>query len=106
MDKVVPQTPVMNGNQTAREWVLWFKSLVRESKDLPDTITVAASPFSYKALRDGMVVIHGGTISTISMTRAGWNLTLGATANPIPVRLGDVITVVYSSAPNMAFVAD
>lgn len=106
MDKVVPQTPVMRGDATAREWVLFFYSLVRKSKDAPDAITVTASPFVYQAPRDGLVIINGGSISAVSLSRGSWVQQMGANANPVPVRNGDILLVTYSSAPAMAFLAD
>ena len=106
MDRVVPQTPVMNGDRTAREWVLFFTSLVRTSKDAPDSITVTASPLAYTAPRDGIVIINGGTVSAVSLARGSWMQQMGANANPVPVRAGDVLLVTYSTAPSMAFLAN
>lgn len=106
MDKTVPRIPVMRGEQTAIEWMAFFRSLVRTSKDAPVAQTVGSSPASITAPADGILYIVGGTVSQVQITRTGWTLTCGPNANPVPVRTGDVITITYTSAPAVQFLAD
>lgn len=106
MDKTVPRIPVMRGEQTAIEWMAFFRSLVRRSKDAPVAHTVGASPAAITAMNDGAMYINGGTVAQVQVTRSGWTLDCGPNANPVPVRTGDVITITYTSAPAVQFLAD
>ena len=106
MDKTVPRIPVMRGEQTAIEWMAFFRSLVRRSKDAPMAQTVGASPAAITAPNDGAMFINGGTVSQVQLTRSGWTLNCGQNANPVPVRTGDVVTITYTVAPSVQFLSD
>lgn len=106
MDKIVPRVPVMNGTQTASEWFRFFQSLVRRSKDAPVSLTVGASPVALTISNDGVLFIVGGTVSQVNLTRYGNSFNCGANANPIIVRTGDIVTITYTVAPVVQFLAD
>ena len=68
-------------------------------------VTPGASPFAYTAATYGNLVIQGGTVSAITLTRPGGAaVTLGVTAGMFPVQANDVVTVTYSVAPTMTFI--
>lgn len=69
----------------------------------PKTVTVGASPFTYKAgVTDESVCLFGGTVSNV----ATGGVTLLTSSNAcIPVGANDNIVVTYSAAPNMSAVA-
>jgi hypothetical protein len=67
-------------------------------------ITVYPSPMAYTATSSGFVLIKGGTILSLSLTRAGYTVAINTNASTIPVAPGDVIGVTHSAAPIMTFV--
>jgi hypothetical protein len=67
-------------------------------------ITPTGSPFAYTAPANGSLIINGGTVSAITLTRPGDTaVTLGQTGGLVSVQAGDVVTVTYSVAPTMTF---
>ena len=81
-----------------------FFNLLAPIQPLKETaITVTASPFSYTAQSNGHVLVTGGTISAISLTRVSAHAT-GLTAGFIPVGNKDMVTVTYSVLPTMTFI--
>jgi len=69
------------------------------------TISVGGSPFAYTVPAYGNVVVQGGTVSAITLTRPGGAaVNIGVTAGIIPVQTGDIVTVTYSVAPTMTFI--
>lgn len=103
---LVPSIAVMQGDQTAREWVRFFTLLVRRSKAPPVTPAVGASPAAFTAPDDGTYYIVGGTVTDVNLARGTWSASIGANANPVRVLVGDVLTITYSVAPVVQFVAN
>lgn len=67
--------------------------------------TVGASPWSYTAPTYGSLVIQGGTVSAVTITRSGQSaVNIGVTAGMFYVQAGDVITITYSAAPTVIFI--
>lgn len=66
-------------------------------------VTVAASPFSYKAQADGVLSIVGGTVSAVAYIRQGVNTSLGV-VTLVPVKRGDSVSITYSVAPTVTFI--
>jgi hypothetical protein len=83
-------------------WQRFFNALVGPAGPI-GTVTVGASPFAYTATAPGSVAIVGGTISAVSLTRAGVAVALGTT-RLVTVAQNDVVTVTYSAAPTMNFI--
>jgi hypothetical protein len=83
-------------------WQLFLNALVGPVGPII-TVAVGASPFAYKANANGSVAIVGGTISAVTLTRAGVVVALGTT-RLVTVAQGDVVTVTYSAAPTMNFI--
>lgn len=66
---------------------------------------VTASPYSYSdPIRDGLLVVSGGTVSLIEYGRRGVFTALGITSGLIPVRSGDVVRITYTVAPTVRFI--
>jgi len=106
MGKIVPRVPIMQGSQTSQEWFRFFQSLVRRSKDAPVSLTVGASPVALTIKNDGVLFIVGGTVSQVNLTRYGVSFNCGANANPVNIRAGDIVTITYTVAPVVQFLAD
>lgn len=88
-------------------WMRFFASLFGGSPAAitPADLSNAASPFSYTASAQGFLVVQGGTVSQITLTRARVaNLDMGVIAGPIPMDNGDVVTITYTVAPNVTFI--
>jgi hypothetical protein len=84
-------------------WWQFFNLLAPLQPAKEVSITVTGSPFSYTAQSNGHVLVTGGTVSAISLTRVSAHAT-GLTAGLIPVGNKDVITVTYSVLPTMTFI--
>jgi hypothetical protein len=82
-------------------WQRFFGALV-DPPAAVSAVAVSASPTSFTASERGSVVISGGTISAVSLTRAGTVVNFGTTRS-IPVANGDVVIVTYSVAPTISF---
>lgn len=98
------ETPLAMGKQITRSWFRWFQD---QHNGLPKgaeiTVAVGGSPFAYTAPSAGYIIIRGGTVSAVQVTRTVTTLT-GQTAGIFPVSQGDVLTVTYSGLPAMVFV--
>lgn len=71
---------------------------------LPFGITVTASPFSYQAPMNGNVLVNGGTVSAVGLSRDNSTFFACPTAGFVPVTKGDVVKVTYSGLPTMTMV--
>lgn len=68
-------------------------------------ITVTASPFTYTAPSNGIVIVSGGTLSALTFSRDGTTfIAVGFTSGIIPVRKKDLVRATYTVAPTMNFV--
>jgi len=70
------------------------------------SITVGNSPFTYTAAMAGQVIVNGGTVSAIALSRDGGTtfLTLGVTQGMFLLKPQDELRVTYSVVPTMTFV--
>jgi hypothetical protein len=94
----------LGGKQTTRSWFRWFQD---QNNGLPKgaevAVTVGGSPFAFTATSGGYIILRGGTVSAVEVTRTVTTLT-GQTAGVFPLSQGDVLTVTYSALPAMVFV--
>lgn len=67
------------------------------------SVTVAGSPFAYSAHAGGYLLVTGGSVSSITVTRTGQHNT-GMTNGIFPVAQGDIVTITSSVAPSVVFV--
>lgn len=83
-------------------WYRFFDSLDPSGLDLID-INLGASPFSYIAQNSGALIINGGTISSLVLTRKGKSVTLPSLTS-IPMGTNDTIVITYSGTPILTFI--
>jgi hypothetical protein len=96
--------PVLEkGGSTSTPWYRFLQSLhsgAPASAEGP--ITVGGSPFAYSAPTAGAVLVSGGTVTAIQITRSSVTLT-GLTSGLFPLAQGDILTVTYSGLPTMTW---
>lgn len=84
-------------------WHRFFNTLVPIASAI-QSITVTASPFTYTAGQRGQVVVTGGTVSAIDLTRDLTTISLGITSGSVAVSNADRVTVTYSGTPTISFI--
>jgi trimeric autotransporter adhesin len=96
-------TPFLNpdSNLVSHAWFKFFSGLVG-TPNQETAVTVTTSPFIYTAPIAGTLFVKGGTVSSISITRSAL-YNIGVAAGPVPVSVGDVVTITYSAAPTAVF---
>lgn len=72
------------------------------SPDALASVTLTGSPYAYTAQQPGQLFVNGGTVSAVTLTRAG--TTVNAPAAGCYLTPGDTITVTYTVAPTVTFV--
>ena len=82
---------------------IWLRSGGAGGALPASSIAVGASPFEYEADVSGTVLVDGGTVTEIAISRAGSSYVTGAIAGPIPVMRGDAVQVTHAGAPTMTF---
>lgn len=105
MTPIVPNSnqPLVNsGGFITPVWQRFFGALLGSPAAIAP-VTVAASPTSFTASQRGTVGISAGTLTAVTLTRAGTVIALGTTRS-VTVANGDVVTVTYSVAPTINFV--
>lgn len=105
MTPTVPNSnqPLTDGKGFVTQvWQRFFGALVEPAAAI-SAVAVSASPTSFTAAGSGTVVISGGTISAVTLTRAGSVVSFGTT-RVVPVANGDLVTVTYSVAPTISFI--
>lgn len=82
----------------------WNSYLQQFTQQPPNIIpiTVTASPFSYTAREPGHVVVEGGTVSLVQLTRG--SVTVTVLTNIVPVSIGDTVGITYSVLPTIKFI--
>lgn len=70
----------------------------------PEPITPSASPFTYRASRDGYFIVTSGTVSKQEYGRGAVFTDVGLLTSMLPILLGDAIRVTYSAAPILTFI--
>ena len=68
------------------------------------SVTPGASPYTYRTQTEGTLSIVGGTISALSLTRAGVSVSLAVSTPMIPLSPGDAVTITYTVAPTLKFI--
>lgn len=102
---VVPNSnqPLVDGRGIITPvWQRFFGALLGSPAPIA-AVTVAPSPASFTASQRGTVGISAGTLTSVSLTRAGTTVALG-TSRSVSVATGDVVTVSYSVAPTINFI--
>lgn len=98
------ETSLSTGKQTTRSWFRWFQDT---NNGLPKgaeiTVSVGGSPYTFTAPSGGYIILRGGTVSAVELTRTVTTLT-GQTAGMFPLSQGDQLKVTYSGLPVMVFI--
>lgn len=69
-----------------------------------DTIAVGASPYDYTPGHAGALIVQGGTVSVVAISRNGTTfITTGATAGMFPLEANDTARITYTVAPTVNF---
>jgi hypothetical protein len=103
-------TVIVNGKPLKGEaFIVWpWNSFLQQFVQAPPhvlPITLTGSPFSITPNGHGTLIIIGGTISDIILTRGTVDIDLtGQTI--IPIRINDMVTVTYSVEPTLQFLPD
>ena len=98
------EQPLMIDKNTSSWWYRWFQDTdtgTPPSSEL--AVSVTASPFIYTAPSKGILIVNGGTVSNVSLTRVGTYMT-GQTQGLFSLSLGDRLTITYSVIPTLTFV--
>lgn len=83
--------------------IKFIESLQRDELEDADSVTVGASPYTYLAQRDGVLIVQGGTVSAISYLRNTGTINVGVVAGAISLLMADAVTITYTVAPTVTF---
>lgn len=85
----------------SRDWWRFFNALA--SAPQPEIgVTLGASPTTYTASVNGMLLIVGGTVSVVQLQRVN-TYTTGLTAGLFPLSIGDKLSLTYTVAPTVTW---
>lgn len=68
------------------------------------SITPGGSPYTYRTQQEGTLSIVGGTISALSIARAGVSVSLAVSTPMAPLSPGDAVTITYTVAPTLKLI--
>lgn len=108
MTPVIPSSaqPIADKNGfVTTVWQRFFNALNSASQPI-QTVPIAPviSPFKFTASSTGALMVSGGTVTSISLTRGVTTIPTGQTSGNIPMSNGDIVSIAFSVAPNIAFV--
>lgn len=99
---VVPLSDEYGHASTA--WLQFFASLVAPPPLIAEVDMSSGSPYSFIASRPGHLLIQGGTVSAITLTRGRDTVALTAIAGFIPVGQADIIETTFAVLPDAWFI--
>lgn len=79
------------------------KSEIISQRGAAQNVTPTGSAFSYGAPSNGIIILSGGTVSSIEYGRGASFYTIGLVTGSFYVSRGDTIRVTYVVAPTMTF---
>jgi hypothetical protein len=98
-----PEAPIAKPNSGAVEQAWWrFFNAVAGTPSTESAVVVGASPTAFKATQRGQLLVTGGTVSSITVTRKN-TYTPGGTSGYFPMSPGDVVTITYTGLPTVTF---
>lgn len=99
------ETLTQKGNTTRGWYSFWSGIQTGQATGPISPVAPSVSPYSYKASQGGTLIIQGGTVSLVSLSRDGvTNFNTGQTQGLFPLSQGDTLIINYSAAPNLTFV--
>jgi len=84
-------------------WQRFFNALVAPPSAV-EAVQVSGSPVTYKAAQRGTLAVTGGTVTSISFSRARATIDIPGGAPLIPMANDDEVIITYSVAPTISFV--
>jgi hypothetical protein len=107
MTRTVPTytTPWTPGNKNDSTWYRYFQAIeLGEPPGGEVIVTPTASPFVFTAPKQGYMVISGGTVTSIMISRTPPSYVLtDQTSGVFPLSQSDLLKVTYTAAPAMTF---
>lgn len=98
-----PEAPIAKKDSGACEQAWWrFFNAIAGVPGTESAVIVGLSPTSFRATQRGQLLVTGGTVSSITVTRKN-TYTPGANSGYFPMSPGDVITITYSGLPTVTF---
>lgn len=85
-------------------WIGFMSSLVGMPFPIQELDFSTGSPYEFTASVPGFLLIKGGTVSAISLTRGRITVVTGLTSGFIPMGLGDLVTTTFTVTPDAWFV--
>lgn len=70
----------------------------------PASVAPGASPYTWTAPTNGLLVVTGGTVSLVQYGRSGTLTALGLINGLIPVSAGDSVRITYLTTPTVTFI--
>lgn len=97
--------PVVGEDRTVESiWSQFYTALVSAAAPI-DLVDVLVSPFDYMASFPGFLLVSGGTVSNLALTRGRVTIaTLPMTSGFIPMAQGDIVEITYSVLPDVWFI--
>lgn len=96
--------PLLISEKTSAVYYRWFQDIDLGSPPSSETpITPIASPFVYSPKMKGVVIVNGGTVSSIQISRSGTFYATGQMSGAFTLAANDQLKVIYSTAPSMVF---
>lgn len=98
--------PLVKKGFTTRGWYSFWTGLLRgQPVGQPFSVTLTASPMRYQSVIGGNLIIQGGTVTLVSLSRDGiTSYNTGQIQGFFPMSLGDVLTINYTGSPALTFV--
>jgi hypothetical protein len=95
--------PLVTQNATTRGWYTFHLGVMQgQPTGPPAAIVPGVSPYSYVAPLGGTVILTGGTVSKVEVSRDGVTFFVtGQTSGMFPVSMGDTLRVTFASIPTM-----
>ena len=93
-------TPVMDSEDANHFTTPWFRFLASLA-DLPkaiEPVDASVSPYTYVAQASGNLHLNGGTVSSVTLTRADTTITLAHGSGFIPLEPKDSVTITHTGA--------
>lgn len=84
-------------------WYLFFAYLGRMPSPIEEVV-LGPSPHTFIASFPGTLLIAGGTVSQVDLTRGRVTVTTGQTAGFFPMALQDEIEITYTVLPDVWFI--
>lgn len=98
-----PNVPMVDDQgRISQAWFRFFQQLVNQPS-ASQAVTVSGSPFTYTANTPGNIVINGGTVTALSVSRGTTTVTVSTATKIIPLGQNDSVIVTYSVLPTITW---